>query len=78
LDSRPKRTSRGFWLTAKSFFVVNYDGDGGMPYILDKNEITIFYNDFVQTGIITSTENDTLKIKGSDIEKETEYVKFEN
>jgi hypothetical protein len=57
---------------------VDYDGDGAMPYILDKNEITIFYNDFVQKGIITSVENDTLKIKWSDIEKESEYVKFEN
>jgi len=67
-----------FWLTAKSFYVVDYDGDGDMPYILDKNEITIFYNDFVQKGIITSTENDTLKIKWSDIDVETEYVKFDN
>ena len=67
-----------FWLTAKSFYVVDYDGDGAMPYILNKNKITIFYNDFVQTGIITSTETDTLKIKWSDMKKETEYVKFEN
>jgi len=36
------------------------------------------YNDFIQKGIITSTENNILKIKWSDIEKETEYVKFEN
>ena len=74
----PNGPHADFWLTAKSFYVVDYDGDGAMPYILDKNEITIFYNDFVQKGVITSTENDTLKIKWSDIEKETEYVKFEN
>jgi len=74
----PNRPHADFWLTEKSFYVVDYDGDGAMPYILDKNEITIFYNDFVQKGIITSTENDTLKIKWSDIEKATEYVKFEN
>ncbi len=67
-----------FWLTAKSFYIVDYDGDGKMPYILDKNQITIFYNNFIQKGVITSTKNDTLKIKWSDIEKETEYVKFEN
>ena len=74
----PNGPHADFWLTEKSFYVVDYDGDGEMPYILDKNEITIFYNDFAQKGIITSTENDTLKIKWSDIEKATEYVKFEN
>lgn len=74
----PKGPHADFWLTAKSFYVVDYDGDGAMPYILDKNEITIFYNDFIQKGIITSTENDTLKIKWSNFAEETEYVKFEN
>ena len=67
-----------FWLTAKSFLVVDYDGDGHMPYILDGNKITIFYNDFIQKGIINSTENDTLKIQWSDFDFETKYVKFEN
>ena len=67
-----------FWLTSKSFYVADYDGDGAMPYILDKNEITIFYIDFVQKGVITSAENNSLKIKWSDNDKETEYVKFED
>lgn len=67
-----------FWLKRTEFYVVDYDGNGAMPYILDKNKITIYYNDFVQQGIITSTENDTLKIKWSDFDTETEYVKFEN
>ncbi len=74
----PNGPHADFWLTAKSFYVVDYDGDGDRPYILDKNEITIFHNDFVQKGIITSTENNTLKIKWSDIGKEIKYVKFEN
>ncbi len=74
----PNGPHADFWLTAKSFYVVDYDGDGKMPYILDKNKISIFYNDFVQKGVITSTETDTLKIKWSDMEKETEYVKFKN
>ena len=42
------------------------------------NKITIFYNDFVQKGTITSTENDTLKIKWAEFDFETKYVKFEN
>ncbi len=74
----PNGPHADFWLTAKSFYVVDYDGDGKMPYILDKNEITIFYSDFIQKGKITSTENDTLKIKWNDINVETKYVKFEN
>jgi hypothetical protein len=74
----PNGPHADFWLTEKSFYVVDYDGDAEIPYILDKNEITIFYKDFVQKGIITSTENDTLKIKWSDNEHVTEYVKFEN
>ena len=74
----PNGPHADFWLTAKSFFVADYDGDGEMPYILDKNTITIFYDDFIQKGLITSTVNDTLKIKWSDNENETEYVKFEN
>ena len=74
----PKGPHADFWLTAKSFLVVDYDGDGHMPYILDGNKITIFFNDFIQEGIINSTENDTLKIKWSDIDVEIEYMKFEN
>ncbi|MEL0653272.1 hypothetical protein V6246_17765 [Algibacter sp. TI.3.09] len=74
----PNGPHADFWLTKKSFYVVDYDGDAEMPYILDKNEITIFYKDFVQKGRITSTENDTLKIKWSDNEHVTEYRKFEN
>ena len=74
----PNGPHADFWLTEKAFYVVDYDGDAEIPYILDKNEITIFYKDFVQKGIITSTENDTLKIKWSDNEHVTEYVKFEN
>ena len=74
----PNGPHADFWLTKKSFYVVDYDGDGAMPYILDKNKITVFYNDFIQKGTITSTENDILKIKWTDMDKETEYVKFEN
>ena len=74
----PSGPHADFWLTAKSFYVVDYDGDGAMPYILEKNKITIFYNDFIQKGTITSTSQDILKIKWSDMDRETEYVRFEN
>lgn len=74
----PNAPHADFWLSAKHFLVADYDGDGHMPYILDGNKITIFYNDFVQKGTITSTENDTLKIKWAEFDFETKYVKFEN
>lgn len=74
----PKGPHADFWLTAKDFLIVDYDGDGHMPYILDGNKITIFYNDFVQKGKITSTKNDTLKVKWADLDVVTKYVKFEN
>ncbi|WP_158977201.1 hypothetical protein [Cellulophaga sp. L1A9] len=65
-----------FLLDKNSFYIVDYDGDGAMPYILDKNEITVFYNDFIQKGIINSSNKDTLKIKWKDYKEETTYVKF--
>jgi hypothetical protein len=74
----PNAPHADFWLTAKDFLVADYDGDGHMPYILDGNKITIFYNDFVQKGTIISTKNDTLKIKWAGFDVETKYVKFEN
>lgn len=74
----PNGQHADFMLTKASFFVVDYDGNGDMPYVLDRNEISIFYNDFIQKGIITSTENETLTIMWSDSDKATTYVKFEN
>lgn len=67
-----------FHVTGKSFNIIDYDGGGVMPYILDKKEITVFYRNAKHKGIITLTENDTLKIKWSDNQNETEYVKVKN
>lgn len=74
----PEDQNAEFRLDSESFFIADYDGNGAMPYILDKNEITIFYNDFIKKGVITSTENNTLKIKWADMDYESKYVKFEN
>lgn len=65
-----------FRLSAKSFNVVDFESDSDIPYLLDKNEITVFYKDKSHKEIITSTENDTLKIKWANNSTETEYVKF--
>jgi len=73
----PNGPHADFLFDKDSFYIVDYDGDGAMPYILDKNEITVFYNDFTQKGIINSSNKDTLKIVWKDYEEETIYVKFQ-
>jgi hypothetical protein len=72
----PDGPNADFRLDSESYYVVDYDGNGAMPYILDGNEITIYFNDFVYNGIIKSTKNDTLIIKWSDADFESKYVKF--
>lgn len=74
----PESPHADFWINSKSFYIVDYDGSGHNNYILDKNEITIFYEDFIQKGTISISNSDTLKIKWSDMEIETDYLKFNN
>lgn len=65
-----------FWLTNKSFFVVDYDGDGDMPYELTENKLKIYYNDFIQEGKIISVDKDTLKIMWKDFDNISNYVRW--
>ncbi|MBP6302141.1 MAG: hypothetical protein KBB37_02445 [Bacteroidia bacterium] len=65
-----------FWLTNKSFFVVDYDGDGDMPYELKENKLKIYYNDFIQEGKIISVDKDTLKIMWKDFDIISNYVRW--
>lgn len=51
-----------FELTKKSFYVVDYDGDGDMPYIINQDTLKVFYKDYVSVGIIKDVTKDTLKI----------------
>ena len=67
-----------FYITAKSFNILDFDSESDIPYMLDKNQISFFYKGNRHKGIITSTENDSLKIKWTDIDFETKYVRFEN
>lgn len=67
-----------FYITAKSFHILDFDSENDIPYMLDKNQIIFFYKGNRHKGIITSTENDTLKIKWTDIDFETKYMRIEN
>lgn len=67
-----------FWFKRTEFYVVDYDGNGAMPYILNQDSLTIFYNDFVQKGKIVSVSKDTLKIRWNGTGKQTEYVVWKN
>ncbi len=65
-----------FWINKKHIFLVHYANPEHI-YILDKNEITIFYDDVTSKGTIISTKNDTLKIKWEYSDETTEYIRFE-
>jgi hypothetical protein len=67
-----------FWFKKTEFYVVDYDGDGTMPYVLHQDSLTIYYNDFIQKGRIISVGKDTLKIHWTGIEKPTKYTVWMN
>jgi len=59
-----------FELTKKSFFVVDYDGDGDMPYTISHDTLTVKYKDYTTVGIIKKAVKDTMVINwdnGSDV-----------
>ncbi|KUJ62097.1 hypothetical protein AR687_08710 [Flavobacteriaceae bacterium CRH] len=58
----PEGPHADFDLTKKSFYVVDYNGDGDMPYIINKDTIKVFYNDYTSVGIIQKATKDTLQI----------------
>ena len=58
----PEGPHADFQLTKKSFYVVDYDGDGDMPYLINQDTIKVYYNDYISVGIIKNATKDTLKI----------------
>ncbi len=64
-----------FELTKKSFYLVDYDGDGAMPYIIDQDTIKVYFNDYCSIGLIKNATKDTLKIDW-DENGITNYVKW--
>ena len=74
----PNGPHADFWFKKTEFYVVDYDGDGAMPYTLNGDSLTVFYNDFIQEGKIISVGKGTLKIHWKESESPTEYVEWEN
>ncbi len=66
-----------FVLNEKWFHVVDYDGDGNMPYELIDNKLKIYYNDFIQEGKIVSVDKDTLKIMWKEFDEVSNYVHWQ-
>jgi hypothetical protein len=58
----PNGPHADFELTRKSFYVVDYDGNRDMPYMINHDTIKVYYEDYVSVGIIKSVTKDTLKI----------------
>lgn len=71
----PEGPHADFELDEKWFFVVDYDGDGNMPYIIKQDSIIVYYNDFISKGLIKEATGEKLKISW-DGQEATEYVKW--
>jgi hypothetical protein len=74
--SDPEGPHADFELTSKSFYVVDYEGDGDMPYELNDRNIKVYYNDFIQEGKVISVSKDTLKIMWKELDFVNSYVKW--
>lgn len=58
----PNGPHADFELTETSFYVVDYGGNGHMPYEINDNKINVHYPDSEKTGLIKKAENDSLVI----------------
>jgi hypothetical protein len=74
--SDPDGAHADFDFTRKSFYIVDYDGNGDMPYHLIGDQLTIYYNDFIQEGQILSVTRDTLKLRWKDYDEPNFYVRW--
>ena len=62
----PNSPHADFYIDKREFFVVDYDGNSTMPYRLEKNTLTIYYNDAIRIGEILSLDTESLIIKWQD------------
>lgn len=74
--SNPDGPHADFSLTGNSFYVVDYDGNGSLPYELTDNRLKIYYNDFILEGKVISVGKDTLQIMWKAFDTTNSYVRW--
>lgn len=65
-DPGPDVPHADFEISKEHFFVVDYDGDGSMPYRLEDRQLTIYYPTYVAEGEVLLLNKDTLKVMWKD------------
>ena len=72
----PNGPHADFDLNEQFFYVVDYDGNGEMPYQIEQDSITVYYNDYTGSGKIKAASNDTLSIHWNGDERPTIYTRW--
>ncbi|MCB0397196.1 MAG: hypothetical protein KDD36_11105 [Flavobacteriales bacterium] len=72
----PNGPHADFWWTGKSFYIVDYDGDGDMPFEVRKDCLIVYYNDYISRGKFDVSDPDSLRITWEDWAYQTVYVKW--
>lgn len=71
-----------FILSKEDYYIADYDDNGSIPYIIEGDLLTVFFEHGESTGKISQTANDTLTIiwDYGDPEQEYEitYFRFDN
>jgi hypothetical protein len=65
-----------FDITKDGFFVVDYDGDGSMPFLLKKDSLIVYYEEAPERYLIKKLTNDSLVLSTADYE--IRYVRWIN
>jgi hypothetical protein len=67
-----------FSINSKEFYIVDYDGDGAMPFFLSDSSIAVFYEDRVEHGSIIYLDPKQLTILWRNNEVSIDYILWEN
>jgi hypothetical protein len=74
----PNGPHADFWIRRKDFYIVDYDGDGSIPYILENETIRVYYEDFITEGKILLLTQDSLIIYWKDMNVPQAYIEWKN
>lgn len=76
-DTTPETRHATFQITKHFFYMVDYDGNSDMSYEVDKDSITVYFNDFIKRGrIIDAGASDSIIIHWNNSEKPSTYYKW--